>query len=94
MITMISDPSIVPGPQYIYESPDGGQTVYAREHGSDRKYIVKSQESLNAARETLRKRVERLLTILVLSETDITLKDSLEQLEVLYILKYGDEKNT
>ncbi|NDG28532.1 hypothetical protein EB118_00315 [bacterium] len=29
-----------PGHQYIYESPDNGATIYAREFGSDEKFIV------------------------------------------------------
>ncbi len=38
-------------------------------------------------------RANRLLTILKLSETDTTLGDALAQLEVLYIVKYGDDKD-
>ena len=38
-------------------------------------------------------RANRLLAILRLSETDSTLKDALEQLEALYILKYAHDEN-
>jgi hypothetical protein len=29
-----------PGTSYIYESPDGGNTVYARESGSNQRHLV------------------------------------------------------
>ena len=76
----------------IYESPDGGLTVYAREHGSDTRQMIK-QDPRIAQRDKVAKRSNRLLTILKLAETDDTLKDALEALETLYILKYGDDKN-
>ena len=76
----------------IYESPDGGLTVYAREHGSDTRQMIK-QDPRIAQRDKVAKRSNRLLTILKLAETDDTLKDALEALEALYILKYGDDKN-
>lgn len=76
----------------IYESPDGGLTVYAREHGSDTRQLIK-QDPCIAHRNKVAKRSNRLLTILKLSETDNTLNDALEALEALYILKYGDDEN-
>ena len=74
----------------IYESPDGGLTVYAREYGSDTRQLIK-QDPCIAHRNKIAKRTNRLRTILKLSETDQTLNDALEQLEALYILKYGDD---
>ncbi len=40
--------SLKPGVTYIYESPDGGKTVYAREQGApnDEKFIVGYQYDL------------------------------------------------
>jgi hypothetical protein len=32
---------------YSYESPDGGDTVYKREHGTDERVLVKDGEQLN-----------------------------------------------
>ena len=78
--------------RYIYESPDGGKTVYAREIGSDKRFIVKQDNSVIERQQTAM-RSNRLLTILKKSETDATLKDALEALEALYILKYNDDKN-
>lgn len=76
----------------IYESPDGGLTVYAREQGSDKRHLIKKDPAL-IQREKAAIRKNRLLTILKLCETDTTLNDALEALEALYILKYGDDQN-
>jgi hypothetical protein len=32
------------GKTYSHESPDGGKTVYAREHGSDQRHLVHMSE--------------------------------------------------
>lgn len=90
--TKITDLETVSETRYIYESPDGGQTVYAREIGSDTRFIVK-QDSAIIERQKIAVRANRLMTILKQSETDITLRDALEQLEALYILKYSDVKD-
>lgn len=90
--TKITDLETVSETRYIYESPDGGQTVYAREIGSDTRFIVK-QNSAIIERQKIAVRANRLMTILKQSETDITLRDALEQLEALYILKYSDVKD-
>ncbi len=89
----ITDLETVPEARYVYESPDGGLTVYKREVGTDKRYLVKKDPKL-VEREKTAARANRLLTILRLSETDSTLKDALEQLEAIYILKYADDKNT
>jgi len=81
-----------PETRYIYESPDGGKTVYAREVGSDKRVIVKQDPSVVERQQTAF-RSNRLLTILKKSQTDTTLKDALEALEALYIIKYGDDKD-
>ncbi len=78
--------------RYIYESPNGGKTVYAREIGSDKRVIVKQDPSIIERQQTAM-RSNRLLTILKKSQTDTTLKDALEALEALYIIKYGDAKD-
>ena len=43
--------SLTPGATYIYESPDGGQTVYARESGRSTADVIRI-----AVREYLKKR--------------------------------------
>lgn len=88
----ITDLDTVPEARYIYESPDSGLTIFAREVGSSEKVMV-SQDPTIAYRNKIAKRSNRLLTILKLSETDNTLNDALEALETLYIIKYGDDKD-
>ena len=34
------------GAKYIYESPDGGETVYRRKFGEDKRELVKNWEEL------------------------------------------------
>ena len=91
-MTIAKSDTNTPEARLIYESPDGGKTVYAREVGSDKRYLVKQYEEV-IQREKTAVRANRLLTILKLSETDTTLRDALAQLEVLYIVKYGDDKD-
>lgn len=81
------------GTRLIYESPDGGKTVYAREVCSGKRYLVSKDPEL-VERENVAMRANRLITILRLAKTDKTLADAINQLEALYILKYGDDKNT
>ena len=92
MTIVKSDLEPVSETRYIYESPDGGKTVYAREMGSDKRFIVKQDPSIIERQQTAM-RSNRLLTILKKSETDATLKDALVALEALYILKYNDDKD-
>ena len=90
--TKISDIPVISEAQLIYESPDGGKTIYAREIGTDVKFLVK-RDPYVIERQRIAKRANRLLAILKVAETDITLNDALEQLEALYLLKYGHESN-
>jgi len=90
--TKITELETVSETRYIYESPDGGQTVYARKIGCDKRFIVKQDPAI-IERQKIATRANRLMTILKLSRTDTTLNDALEQLEALYILKYGDDKD-
>ena len=76
----------------IYESPDGGKTVYVREAGSELKTLL-SRDPEQTKLEKAIARANRLLIILKLSDEDATLKDALERLEALYILKYGYDQN-
>jgi hypothetical protein len=76
----------------IYESPDKGKTVYAREHGSSIRSPIIPAEWLEKVR-IEEKRKERLLKICKLAETNPTLNDQLLKLEELYILVCDDEDN-
>jgi hypothetical protein len=79
----------VPEICYIYESPDGGLTVYRREIGSDERELVRQDPSI-IERQNLAERTARLIRIARLAKTDETLANALEQIEILYILKYGE----
>ena len=74
----------------IYESPDGGNTVYVREHGSSTRTLHGTYEWLENANR-LEKRKERLLKICKLAETNPTLNDQLLKLEELYVLVRDDK---
>jgi hypothetical protein len=88
----ITDHETVSEARYIYESPDGGKTIYQREIGTNERYLVKVDNTF-IERQANAQRANRLMTILKLSKTDTTLNDALVKLEALYILKYGDEQN-
>jgi len=77
---------------YIYESPDGGKTVYAREHGSSDRILVIGRDYIVETNRIANRRT-RLLKICELAETNPTLNDQLLKLEELYILISGDENN-
>ncbi len=75
--------------KYIYESPDGGETVYRRPFGSnswDQKELVSVSDKKREEMEN-----ERLwfkwMQILRASHTDPHLKELLEQAEVYHALK-------
>jgi hypothetical protein len=88
----ISDLEAVPKARYIFESPDGGHTIYQREIGTDTRYLVKT-DPVFSRRQQAASRLNRLTKIVNVADTDPTIKDALEHLEALYILKYGNDKN-
>ena len=72
---------------YVYESPDGGHTVYRRESGSTQRelhsisdYQLKVQQQL--------KRKELWQGILDCAEHNAELGNMLEQIEIYYSLKH------
>lgn len=73
---------------YIYESPDDGKTVYAREHGSNERRLVGYKYDCN-----LKKQQETLLEIIKLSEENPALKKALENLFLVYNLVKDETKN-
>ena len=76
---------------FIYESPDGGKTVYAREHGSSDRILVGGRDFIGETDRIIKRR-NRLLKICELAETNPTINDQLLKLEELYIL-INDDKN-
>jgi hypothetical protein len=76
----------------IYESPDGGKTVYSRKNGS----TMRQLHSISSDLETEMARVEReaqWMAILKLSERSPALQEAVDRAIILYELQKseGDE---
>ena len=69
----------------IYESPDGGKTIYAREHGSSHRTLVRTDNAVLEMQQALKTR-DKLLDMIMLSKTVPALKEQLDKLEMLYRL--------
>ena len=74
--------NIMTAPTYIYESPDGGDTVYRRQFGSNQRELIKVSNSVHYTywRE-----------MLVAAEHDEYLRDLLDRAESYYRLRYVTE---
>ena len=75
-----------PGATYIYESPDGGETVYAREAGSTNREMIGQSTK---AKSLLEKMQEDKLwgEIRRVAKQDIILQNMLNEVEVYFRLK-------
>lgn len=69
-------------PDYIYESPDGGETVYARKIGTSEKILIFKSDKIK-----LHERWLNLKPIVEVAEYDISINDLLSKLEMLYVIK-------
>jgi hypothetical protein len=67
---------------YIYESPDGGGTIYRRVMGSPDREMVREGPS---RKQSLRNQLWR--DIFLAAESDPVLKDMLDRIEVYHRLK-------
>jgi hypothetical protein len=78
-----------PGATYIYESPDGGETVYAREAGSTNREMIGQSTK---AKSLLEKMQEDKLwgEIRRAAKQDIILQNMLNEVEVYFRLKKPD----
>lgn len=68
----------------IYESPDGGKTIYAREHGSSDRQLVHVDPAWGKERE-LTERWKKLKGAVFMD--DPTINDAISKVEMLYVLK-------
>jgi len=68
----------------IYESPDGGHTVYARKFGETERTLIKQDE--NSGYTSNAHRAIKWSNILVEANDNKPLKDLLDQAETLYEL--------
>ena len=69
----------------IYESPDGGQTIYQRVSGKQRRRRVSG-----TATQTLVGRRLLWTEILLAAETDLELRHMIEQVEIYHALRYNN----
>lgn len=69
----------------IYESPDGGKTIYARERGSSNRVLVRKDDTVEEL-ERAKKLRDKLLDMILLSKTVPALKEQLDKLETIYLL--------
>lgn len=78
-------------PGLIYESPDGGNTIYARESGkSERKLVHISNETIKM--KEVNNALELWKKIIELSLTDENLAYELERVKMLFYLKTNGSK--
>ena len=68
----------------IYESPDGGKTVYARDFLDNNRVIVKEELSHSKVGDFLER--QEWYQILLEAKTNPTLQDAINRVKVLYHL--------
>lgn len=67
----------------IYESPDGGDTVYSREPGSADRVVVRE-----GTLRQMQRRSQLWRDIFLQARTDAELQRLIEQVEIFYRLRY------
>lgn len=70
----------------IYESPDGGKTVYARKSGETTRQLH-SVDPVWKKEQELSERWVKLKEAVFMADSDPTINDALTKLEMLYALK-------
>jgi hypothetical protein len=70
----------------IYESPDGGKTVYTRKPGTDRRHLH-SVDPAWLKEQEIQVRWVNLKEAVYLADSDPTLDDAIKKVEMLYLLK-------
>ena len=70
----------------IYESPDGGKTVYSRKSGETTRHLH-SVDAVYQKEQRILTRWANLKQAVYMADTDPTLNDALTKLEMLYALK-------
>lgn len=72
----------------IYESPDGGKTVYSRKSGETNR-TLHSVDPAHQKQQELAQHWVKYQDIIRKAEDDPALQDMLEKIELYYDLKYG-----
>jgi len=78
-----------PNSELIYESPDNGETIYAREHGSNKRHLI-SISSNQAKMQKDLKDTQLWHEIRQAAEDNPILKTALEQCIILYHISKKD----
>lgn len=75
----------------IYESPDGGKTVFSRKSGDNTRHLASVDERW-LKEQDLQLRWINLKPAVYMANDDPTLDDAIKKVEMLYALKKGDAK--
>ena len=82
--------SLRPGAKILYESPDGGKTVYGRYEGESERFLV--GENLPSRRDPLADHDNDLwYNIRAAAKSDKDLQEALDRVKVLYYLKQKEK---
>lgn len=82
--------SLRPGAKILYESPDGGKTVYGRYEGETERFLV--GQNLSPRRDPLDDHESDLwYNIRAAAKDDKDLQDALERVKILYYLKQKEK---
>lgn len=82
--------TLKPGATYIYESPDGGKTTYAREAGTTERKLIGYSYDMQQELERVHKE-QQWLAILKLSEKSPALQEAVEKCIMLYNLQATED---
>lgn len=82
--------NLKPGVTYIYESPDGGKTTYAREQGSSERILIGYSYDMEKELERIHKE-QQWMDILKLSEQSPALQEAIERVIMIYELSKQQE---
>ena len=70
----------------VYESPDGGKTVYARKRGSLERHLV-YEDPVWKREQSITERWMKLKAAVFMADSDPTINDAINKVELLYTLK-------
>ncbi len=78
--------SLKPGAKIIYESPDGGETVYGRYAGTNERFIVGYSQKESSRLQQIEER-KIWVEIFEAAKEDESLQSELDRVKMLYYLK-------
>jgi hypothetical protein len=77
----------------IYESPDGGKTVYVREFGSRERVLTSGSIEVKLKALARDREEQQWRDIIKAAESNTVLADMLAQVKLLYLLSKEDHDN-